>query len=229
MAETHGLAATKRSGSGTGAARATRREGRVPAIIYGGDGDAESIAIEANLLDRELRKPSFFGTLLDVEIEGAKTRVLPRDVQHHPVTDAPLHVDFLRVTENTQINVDVAVEFINEEQSPGLVGGGVLNVVRFEVEVICRAGSIPENLVVDLTGTEVGDSIHISAVPLPDGVRPAEDRDFTVATLVAPTIEVEPEEPEDAEGEEGEEGEGEEGEESEGEEGEGEKDGGKED
>ncbi|MDA0704088.1 MAG: 50S ribosomal protein L25/general stress protein Ctc [Proteobacteria bacterium] len=211
MAETHGLAATKRSGSGTGAARAVRREGRVPAIIYGGDGEAESIAIEARLLERELRKPSFFGTLLDMEIDGTKTRVLPRDVQQHPVTDFPLHVDFLRVTENTRINVDVAVHFINEEESPGLTKGGVLNVVRFEVEVFCRAGSIPESLIVDLTGTEVGDSIHISAVSLPDGVRPVEgDRDFTIATIAAPTIEVEPEpEDEGAEGE-GEEGEGEE-------------------
>lgn len=225
MAEIHGLAATKRSGSGTGAARAVRREGLVPAIIYGGTGDAESIAIEARLLERELRKPSFFGTLLDMEIDGAKTRVLPRDVQQHPVTDLPLHVDFLRVTENTRINVDVAVHFINEEESPGLTRGGVLNVVRFEVEVFCRAGSIPESLIVDLTGTDIGDSIHISAVPLPDGVTPVEDdRDFTIATIAAPTIEVEPE-PEDAEEGEGEEGtEGEDG--AEGEEGEGEEDGG---
>lgn len=221
MAETHGLAAIKRSGSGTGAARAVRREGLVPAIIYGGDGDAESIAIDARLLERELRKPSFFGTLLDMEIDGAKTRVLPRDVQQHPVTDSPLHVDFLRVTENTRINVAVAVHFINEEESPGLTKGGVLNVVRFEVEVFCRAGSIPESLIVDLTGTEVGDSIHISAVDLPDGVRPVEgDRDFTIATIAAPTIEVEPEEAEEDEAAEGEETEGE------GEEGEGKEDGG---
>lgn len=222
MAETQALPAIKRSESGTGPARATRREGRVPAVIYGGTGEAESIAIEANVLERELRKPSFFGTLLDVEIDGSKTRVLPREVQHHPVTDIPLHVDFLRVTENTQINVNVAVNFVNEEESPGLKGGGVLNVVRFEVEVICLAGSIPESLEVDLTGTEVGDSIHISAVTLPAGVRPAEDRDFTVATIVAPTIEVEPEE------EEGEAVEGEEGEAAEGEEIEGEEDGGEE-
>jgi large subunit ribosomal protein L25 len=217
MAETHGLAATKRSGSGTGAARAVRREGMVPAIIYGGTGEPESIAIQARLLERELRKPSFFGTLLDVEIDGSKTRVLPRDVQHHPVTDFPLHVDFLRVTENTRINVDVPVHFINEEKSPGLTRGGVLNVVRFEVEVFCRAGSIPESLIVDLTGTDIGDSIHISAVALPDGVRPVEgDRDFTIATIAAPTIEVEPTD-EGAEAAEAE-GEAPEGEESEGEE-----------
>jgi large subunit ribosomal protein L25 len=217
MAETHGLAATKRSGSGTGAARAVRREGMVPAIIYGGTGEPESIAIQARLLERELRKPSFFGTLLDVEIDGSKTRVLPRDVQHHPVTDFPLHVDFLRVTENTRIHVDVPVHFINEEKSPGLTRGGVLNVVRFEVEVFCRAGSIPESLIVDLTGTDIGDSIHISAVALPDGVRPVEgDRDFTIATIAAPTIEVEPTD-EGAEAAEAE-GEAPEGEESEGEE-----------
>jgi len=148
-----------------------------------------------------------------MEIDGAKTRVLPRDVQQHPVTDFPLHVDFLRVTENTRINVDVAVHFINEEESPGLTRGGVLNVVRFEVEVFCRAGSIPESLIVDLTGTDIGDSILISAVALPNGVTPVEgDRDFTIATIAAPTIEVEPEETEEGEAAEGEEtkGEGEE-------------------
>jgi len=128
--------------------------------------------------------------------------VLCRDLQLHPVTDRPMHADFLRVTERTQINVEIPVSFENEEESPGLRQGGVLNVVRHVVEVICRAGSIPNEISIDLTGLEIGDSVHISSVSLPDGVKPTIDRDFTIATIAAPTVApVEDEEgDEDAEG-----------------------------
>ena len=181
------------------------------------------IALDPKVLVAEIMKPGFFGRQYEIKVNGSGQRVLPRDVQWHPVTDRPLHVDFLRITDRTMVNVDVPVRFINEEESPGLKRGGVLNVVRYEVEVICAAGDIPEEIVIDLTGLDIGDSVHISTVGLPDGVRPAiADRDFTIAAVAAPTV-VRDEAAEAAaaalEGEEGEEleGEGVEGEEGEGE------------
>lgn len=217
MAETTTLSATKRDGAGKGSARAARRDGLVPAIIYGDRKDPLSITLDANTFRRLVNQPGIFRKILAIEVEGTSTEVLPRDIQFHPVTDAPLHADFLRVSENAIVSVNVAVEFINEELSPGLKGGGVLNVVRYEIEVNCPAISIPEKFVVDLEGLEIGDSIHISAIEMPEGVTPTiTDRDFTVATIAAPTIEVEPvaEETEGEEGEAGEEGaEGAEGEE----------------
>jgi large subunit ribosomal protein L25 len=162
------------------------------------------ITINPTALRIEISKPGFFATLYDIDCDGAKERVLCRDLQLHPVTDAPMHADFLRVTESTRLNIDIAVLFENEEESPGLKGGGVLNVVRHSVEVMCRAGAIPEAIVIDLTGREVGDSIHISEVKLPDGVQPTiDDRDFTIATIAAPTVVVEEEVEEGEEGEEG--------------------------
>jgi len=155
-----------------------------------------------------ISKPGFFATLYDIECNGEKERVLCRDLQLHPVTDVPIHADFLRVTDTTQLNVEIAVLFINEEESPGLKTGGVLNVVRRSVEVTCRAGSIPDSIIIDLTDREVGDSIHISEVNLPEGATPAiTDRDFTIATIAAPSVMTAVEEAEDmVEGEEGEEG-----------------------
>ncbi len=184
-------------------------------MVYGAGKEPTPITIDPLALRAEISKPGFFATLYDIECDGQTERVLCRDLQLHPVTDVPMHADFLRVTESTQINVDIAVLFENEEESPGLKGGGVLNIVRHSVEVICRAGAIPDSIVIDLTGREVGDSIHISEVSLPDGVQPTiTDRDFTIATIAAPTLmPVEEEEVEEGlEGEEGEEGvEGEEG------------------
>lgn len=189
MADTVMFMAESRAQVGKGAARATRRIGKVPAVIYGANKDPEPIAITPAQLRAALAQPGFFATLFDMDVDGNKQQVLCRELQVHPVTDVPMHLDFLRVTERTRINLEIQVNFINEEESPGLKGGGVLNIVRHAVEVICRAGAIPEEFVVDLTGLDVGDSVHISDITLPDGVRPTiTDRDFTIATIAAPTV-----------------------------------------
>jgi large subunit ribosomal protein L25 len=213
MTETTIFSAEARTQVGKGAARAARRAGTVPAVVYGAGKEPLPITIDPMALRTEISKPGFFATLYDIECNGEREQVLCRDLQLHPVTDVPMHADFLRVTDATQINVDIAVLFENEEESPGLKGGGVLNIVRHSVEVICRAGAIPDSIVIDLTGREVGDSIHISEVSLPEGAQPTiTDRDFTIATIAAPTL-MPVEEEEVEEGLEGEEGEGVEGEE----------------
>lgn len=212
-AETASLNAETRSRTGKGASRAARRDGRVPAILYGGNDEPLTLSIDRRELVLAVDKGGFTSKLFDLHFGNGAQRVLPREIQIHPVTDVPIHVDFLRITADSEINVMVAVLFINEEESQGLKRGGVLNVVRHEVELVCRADSIPESLTADLTGLDIGDGIHISAIDLPDGVSPViADRDFTIATVAAPTIHVD--EDETKEGEEGEEGiEGEEGEE----------------
>ncbi|MBO6783138.1 MAG: 50S ribosomal protein L25/general stress protein Ctc [Alphaproteobacteria bacterium] len=207
MTDTVSFNAESRAQVGKGAARATRRQGRVPAVIYGANKDPEPISIDPAELRAARMQPGFFATLFDIDVDGNGQQVLCRDLQLDPVTDTPMHADFLRVTERTQINVEIPVSFMNEDASPGLKEGGVLNVVRHVVEVICRAGAIPNDIEVDLTGLEVGDAVHISEVSLPDGVKPTIDRDFTIATIAAPTIVViedeegaEDEDAEDAEG-----------------------------
>jgi large subunit ribosomal protein L25 len=213
MAEQNPLSAEIRERAGKGAARATRRAGRVPAVIYGNKVDPMMISIDPLVLFQELNKPGFFGRVFDITLGKDVHRVLPRDVQFDPVTDRPLHVDFLRFSADTKINIDVTVIFQNEEESPGLKRGGVLNIVRRDLDLICSPDNIPETIIVDLTGLEIGDSIHISHIELPDGVESAiTDRDFTIATIAAPSI-VKAEAAEAAEGEEGEEGEVVEGEE----------------
>mgnify|MGYP003670700053 FL=1 len=209
MADTVTFNAESRAQVGKGAARATRRIGKVPAVIYGANKDPEPISITPAQLRAALAQPGFFATLFDMDVDGNQQQVLCRELQVHPVTDAPMHLDFLRVTERTRINLEIQVRFENEEESPGLKGGGVLNIVRHAVEVVCRAGAIPEEFVADLTGLDVGDSIHISDITLPDGVKPTiTDRDFTIATIAAPTVApVEDEIDPDAELEEGEAGE----------------------
>lgn len=204
MAETAVLAASVRSRTGKGAARATRRAGRVPAVVYGNDQSPVSISLEDRELRRHLNTGGFFNTVFELSIDGRTSRVLPRDVQLHPVTDVPEHVDFLRVGGSSTVTVEVPVEFLNEEDCPGLRAGGVLNVVRYAVEVSCRADSIPASIRLDLARAELGDSLHISAVTLPDGVTPTiTDRDFTIATIVAPSVIVsESEEAEDEDEEE---------------------------
>ena len=217
MADTVTFNAESRAQVGKGAARATRRNGKVPAVIYGANKDPEPISITPAQLRTALAQPGFFATLFDMEVDGNQQQVLCRELQVHPVTDVPMHLDFLRVTERTRINLEIQVRFENEEESPGLKGGGVLNIVRHAVEVVCRAGAIPEEFVADLTGLDVGYSIHISDITLPDGVKPTiTDRDFTIATIAAPTVapvedEIDPDaELEEGEAdEEGEEGEGE--------------------
>ena len=188
MADITVMAATVREKVGKGSARAARREGRVPASIYGDGKPPLSITVERKQLVKDLDTGSFFTSIYDVQVDGQGNRVLPRDVQLHPVSDIPEHVDFLRIGANTTVTVDVPVEFINEDECPGLRAGGVLNVVRYAVEVLCRPDLIPNSIVVDLAGAELGDSLHISAVQLPDGVTATiTDRDFTIATIAAPT------------------------------------------
>lgn len=188
MAEAIKIAAEMRERAGKGAARAARRAGRLPAVIYGGKLPPVSITVEELEFNRLWRDAAFYTHLYEVAAGGETYKVLARDVQTDPVMDWPIHIDFLRVSERTKISVAVPVSFVNEEECPGIKEGGVLNVVRHDVEVTCRADSIPDSIEVDLTGWNVGDTIHISAVKLPPGVEPTiSDRDFTVATIAAPT------------------------------------------
>ena len=206
MAEVETVPASPRESAGKGSARQDRRDGLVPAVIYGNKEEPIMLTLEQRVLRKELTNPQFYIQLVDIEIDGTKHRVLPRDVQFHPVSDAPMHVDFLRFDPNRKITAAVPVAFEGESESPGLKGGGVLNVVRYEVEVICTADNIPPELILYLAGLEVGDSLHASSVKLPDGVEFfISDRDFTIATIAAPTVIVE-ETTEDEEGEEGAEG-----------------------
>ena len=192
MSDTLTLSASKRDRAGKGSARAARRNGEIPAVIYGDRKEPLSITINANEFRKLINQPGILSQLLNITVDGSENSVLTRDIQFHPVTDVPLHADFLRVSKGAKIAVMVAVEFINEDKSQGLKTGGILNVVRHEVELECPANAIPENIVVDLDGTNVGDSIHISAIALPDGVTPTiTDRDFTVATIAAPASESE--------------------------------------
>jgi large subunit ribosomal protein L25 len=211
MADVISLSARARDRAGKGAARAVRREGYIPAVIYGAKKTPITISLEPKGLHRGLSQTGFFTTLTDIDIDGTAHRVLARDVQFHPVTDQPMHVDFLRVSDNTRITVAIPVVFANEEECPGLRRGGVLNIVRHDVEVECRADAIPQALMANLAELEIGDSIHISSIALPDGAVPTiADRDFTVATIAAPTVvrdeALEAEAEAAAEGEEGEEG-----------------------
>jgi large subunit ribosomal protein L25 len=178
------IKAKARPRAGKGAARQARREGNVPAVIYGDGKPPETIALDYYDLLRQLIKGHFTSTVFDVSVEGKKTRVLPRDLQFEPVNDKPIHVDFLRIGKDGIIRVAVPVRFINQGLSPGLKRGGVLNIVRHEVEVYTPYDRIPLFFEVNLEGLDIGRSIHISAVKLPDGVKPViQDRDFTVATI----------------------------------------------
>jgi large subunit ribosomal protein L25 len=189
MPEAVVLQAEARDRAGKGAARATRRAGRVPAVIYGNKQPAVMLSLDPVALRQQLSRPGFFAHIFELKIGGDAHRALARDVQFDPVTDRPLHVDFMRFSATTRIEVAVVVHFLNEEASPGLKMGGVLNIVRHEVDLVCSPENIPEFLTVDLTGLEIGDSVHISTVSLPEGVRPTiTDRDFTIATIAAPTV-----------------------------------------
>lgn len=206
MTERRTISAEMRRGTGKGAARAVRREGRVPAVIYGDGKDPETISLAFNELVQHLQRGRFLSTLYEVHVDGKSERVLPRDVQFNVITDLPIHVDFMRVGRGKRVPIMVPVHFVNEEESPGLKRGGVLNVVRHDVEVMCPADDIPDALEADLTGLEIGDNINISQISLPANATPTiTDRDFTVATIAAPTIMAATEEEEEAEAEEGEE------------------------
>ncbi len=188
MSDALTLPAEARERAGKGASRALRREGRTPAVIYGGKEEPTLIHVEQKELVRQLMTGHFMNSIVNIEIGGKTVRTLPKDVAFHPVTDRPTHVDFLRLSADAQVTVQVPVVFINEEDSPGLKKGGVLNIVRHELELVCASDAIPDEIQIDVTGRDVGDSIHISDVTLPKGVTSAiTDRDFTIATLVAPS------------------------------------------
>ena len=186
MPEIITLSAEARERAGKGAARAVRRQGRVPAIVYGDKQEPVNISLEPRELQRALAREGFFAHLVDIKIDGITHRTLPRDIQYHPVTDAPMHVDFMRVGAGAQVTVNVPVHFINQDKSPGLRRGGILNVVRHGIEMVCSVDNIPEHIVVDLEGLDIGDSVHIGAVAMPEGARPViQERDFTVASIGA--------------------------------------------
>jgi len=188
MSDALTLPAELRERAGKGASRALRREGRVPAVIYGGKEDPVAIHVEAKELVRQLNTGHFMNSIVMVEVNGKQVRTLPKDVALHPVTDRPTHVDFLRLAKDAKIHVNVPVVFVNEDDSPGLKKGGVLNVVRHDLELVCDSDKIPDEIQLDVTGLDVGDSIHISHVNLPQGSESAiTDRDFTIATIVAPS------------------------------------------
>jgi len=217
MSEQLTLPAEARDRAGKGASRALRREGRVPAVVYGEKKEPLSIHVEEKLLSKILSTGHFMNSVIMIDFQGKPHRTLPKAVDFHPVSSRPIHVDFLRIGEHTMLTVAIPVRFDNEEASPGLKRGGVLNVVQHELQLVCDAGSIPNEIHIPLDGLEIGDSIHISAVKLPEGVTPANtDEDFTVATIVAPSA-MKAEEEETAaadavptvEGEEGEAAEGE--------------------
>ena len=202
MSEQLTLPAEARERAGKGASRALRREGRVPAVVYGEKTEPLSIHVEEKLLTKMLHTGHFMNSIVMVDVAGKATRTLPKAVDFHPVTSRPIHVDFLRIGEHAQVHVNVPLRFINDEESPGLKRGGVLNAVLHELELICDAAEIPEEIVIDLTGLEIGDTIHLSAVRLPAAAKSAkDDPELTVATIVAPSAMKAEEEEVAAEGE----------------------------
>jgi large subunit ribosomal protein L25 len=189
MAAIKSLAVAVRSGTGKGAARSVRRAGRVPGVIYGAGEAAEPISLDYNETHRLIYAGHFLNTILELDIEGRKERVIPRDFQLDVVKDTPLHVDFLRLRAGSKLKVAVPVHVINAESAPGVKRGGAINLVQHAVELLVPADNIPDSITVDLAGLDINDSVHISAVSLPEGCRPViRDRDFTVLTIAAPTV-----------------------------------------
>jgi large subunit ribosomal protein L25 len=182
------LSAEAREGVGKGASRALRRNNRIPAVVYGNNEAPEAVHVEEKALLKALHTGHFMNSVVMIEVGGKSVRTLPKDVSFHPVTDRPLHADFLRISEHAKVHVNVPVHFVDELLSPAIKRGAVLNIVRHELELICDAAEIPDEIVISLKGYEVGESIHISAVTLPTGaVSAITDRDFTIATIVAPS------------------------------------------
>lgn len=182
------LSAETRNGAGKGASRELRRQNRVPAVIYGNKQEPELIHVEEKALIKLLMTGHFSNSVVEIELGGKKQITIPKDVAFHPVSDRPLHVDFLRIVKGAKVDVEVPVIFVNEDASPGLKRGGVLNIVRHELELICDNDKIPDDIQIDVSGFDIGDSIHISNVKLPKGSESKiTDRDFTIATIVAPS------------------------------------------
>ena len=201
MADIISLAAEPRERAGKGAARATRRAGRIPAVIYGNKETPSMVSIHPIDLMHQIRGGGFFSKVYEIEADGKKHRVLPRDIQLHPVTDQPMHVDFMRFSKTTRLVVEVPVIFVGEEECAGLRQGGVLNIVRHAIEMRASPDSIPESVEIDLSGYNVGDSVHISRATLPGDVElTIMDRDFTVATIAAPSVNIEIDETDAEEG-----------------------------
>jgi large subunit ribosomal protein L25 len=183
------IKAQARANSGKGAARAVRREGRTPAVIYGAGAPAAAISLDEKEIRLRIGAGRFLTTILDIDVDGKSERVIPRDFQLDPVKDTPIHVDFMRLAAGQVIRVEVPVHFLNQDASPGLKRGGTLNIVRHTVELLAPAEAIPEFLSASIAGLDINDSVHISAITLPEGVRPViRDRDFTVATIAPPTV-----------------------------------------
>ena len=188
MAETPVLEAVAREGVGKGAARQARREGYVPGVIYGGGEEPQPINVKFNVLLKQLKAGRFLSTLINVKVDGVDNKVVCRGVQRDVVKDLPVHVDFLRLTDRTRLALHIPIEYVNREQSPGLKRGGVLTEVRHDLELYVTAGNIPEKVTIDLAGTEINDTIHISHVTLPAGASPViADRDFAIANIQAPS------------------------------------------
>ncbi len=211
MAEAIELKASPRERLGKGGARTVRRARQVPGTVYGGGEDPQSIVVDYKALWMQHQTGHFQATVVTLDMDGKKVRVLPKEVQVDPVRDFPIHVDFLRITKDSEVTIAVPVHFINDEAAPGLKRGGVLNVARHEIELRCPADRIPEQIEIDLTGLDMGDSIHIGDVTLPEGAKLAiAERDFTIASIAKPSEEELPEdeaEEGEAEGEEDEGGE----------------------
>jgi len=188
MAQANALQAEERQGTGTGVARALRREGKIPGIIYGGKDEPLSIAIDLKNVNLELQRPGFFSRVYTVDMGKSKVQVIARDVQFHPVTDIALHVDFQRVDKDSKIHVSIPVEYINEDKAPGIKLGGMLNIIIHNLEVVCPAHSIPEKITIDLTGMNINQSVHLDSIELPSGVKAAHaSRDYTLVTIVPPS------------------------------------------
>jgi large subunit ribosomal protein L25 len=188
MSEQLTLTAETRDRAGKGASRELRNSGRVPAVVYGANQEPLSIHVEEKLLAKMLSTGHFMNSVVMIDAGGKTTRTLPKDVQFHPVTSRPVHVDFLRIGEHSKVTVSVPVRFVDEEESPGIKRGAVLNIVKHDIELSCDASEIADDIEVSLKGLDVGDSIHISNVTLPKGATPTiTDRDFTIATIVAPS------------------------------------------
>ena len=202
-----------RENTGTGNARAARREGLVPGVLYGGGQDPATVTLKHNEILKALNSGNLIGKMVNLSHKGEKQMAITQDIQFHPVSEKPLHIDFYRVKADSEINVEVGTTFINEDKCKGLTMGGTMNVVRYTIEVVCPAGAIPETIEVDLEGLDIGDSVHISDLKFPEGVSSAiTDRDPTVLTIVQTRVEEEPAEDAEAEGAEGAEGEAAEGE-----------------
>jgi large subunit ribosomal protein L25 len=205
MSDVVSLAAEPRGRAGKGGAREHRRAGRIPAVIYGNKQEPVLIALDGVELLKHLRRPGFMAHVFEIIVDGARERVLPREVQHDPVSGKPLHVDFMRFSAETRIHVEVQVKFENEDKAPGLKKGGVLNVVHHTLDLVCSPDAIPESVIVDLTGLELGDVIHADAIKLPEGVELGEDDpQATIASIAAPSTEEIAAQPAEEEGEEAE-------------------------